>query len=155
MIREAGKADFDKVFMLEAQVYDLHLAAYPDMISPKLDQGIFREYYEDCLDGINGKTFVYELDGEVLGYCVTRKREIKNHRLFFDMIVLELDDICVDQKARGKQVGKRLFEAAKSYADEIGASRMELTVWEFNKHARHFFELQGMTPRLTRMELAI
>ena len=155
MIRNAVISDFPAIAALEKQVYNLHLSAYPDLIRPQLDEALFRDYFEECLDSENGKILVYEDSGEILGYCVLRKREYKNHRLFFDMISLELDDICVDAEARGQQIGKRLFGAAKAYAEEIGASRLELTVWEFNKNARRFFELQEMTPRLTRMELTI
>ena len=155
MIRNASRSDFAAITALESQIYAIHLHAHPDLIKPQFDEGLFHEYLEECLDDDNGSIFVFEENGEILGYCITRKRKYRNHRLFFDMLSLELDDICVDEKARGRQIGTQLFEAAKAYAAEIGASHLELTVWEFNKNARRFFERQEMTPRLTRMELDI
>jgi len=155
MIREAGLSDFAAVLALEVQVYNLHRDAHTGLIRSHMDEAIFRKYFEESVDNENGKIFIYEEDGAVLGYCVTRVRDLKDHRLFFDGIVLELDDICVDAGARGKRVGHSLFERAKAYAKEIGAARLELTVWEFNKNARKFFERQGMAPRMTRMEMNI
>ena len=39
--------------------------------------------------------------------------EHKGERLLADMKTLYIDDICVDEKARGQHVGKKLYEKVK------------------------------------------
>ena len=86
---------------------------------------------------------------------VTQKLEYKDHHLYYDMKILEINDMCVNEKARGKNIGRQLVNRAKDYAREIGAIRLELTVWGFNKNARQFYEQIGMTERTIRMEMII
>jgi len=69
------------------------------------------------------------------------------------MVILEIDDLCVDEKAQNKGIGRLLFEHAKDYAIEIDAAHIELTVWKFNNKARQFFEHLGMDERICRMEM--
>ena len=124
------------------------------MIKPR-EKPFDREYLDQCLNDEKTRIFVYEESGEILGFCITMRREIKDHHIFYDMTILEIDDMCVDESARGKKIGRQLFDRAKEYAREIGAARMELMVWNFNKNARQFYEHLGMTERISRMEMAI
>ena len=151
MIRDACLSDYNAISDLENQVFQLHLNARPDIIKP---EGPFnRDYFETCLNDENVKIFVYEENRELLGYCITRKWGYNNHHLFYDMTILEIDDMCVNEKARGKGIGRQLFNHAKVYAEEIGAAKMELNVWSFNKNARQFYESLGMKERTSRMEI--
>ena len=153
MIREACLSDFDAISNLESQVFRIHLNARPDMIKPK--EPFKRDYFEACLNDENIKIFVFEENGGILGYCITRKWGYVNHHLFYDMTILDINDMCVDEKARGKNIGRRLFNQAKEYAKEIGAAKIELSVWNFNKNARKFYERLGMKERISRMEIII
>jgi ribosomal protein S18 acetylase RimI-like enzyme len=64
-----------------------------------------------------------------------------------------VDDICVDEKARGHHVGTALFAHVKAFAREKGCYNITLHVWECNPVARSFYESLGMTPQFTSMEL--
>ena len=153
MIREVCLSDFNAISNLESQVFHIHLNARPDMIKP---EGPFnRDYFETCLNDENVKIFVFEENEEILGYCITRKWWYSNHHLFYDMTILDINDMCVDEKARGKSIGRQLFNRAKEYAKEIGAAKIELSVWNFNKNARQFYEHLGMKERISRMEIII
>ena len=153
MIREACVSDFDAILNLENQVFQIHLSARPDMIKPNLPFN--QEYFEKCVKDDGAKIFVYEEDGCILGYCITQKQEYRDHHIYYDMKVLEISDMCVDENERGKNIGQQLFNQAKDYAKEIGAARLELTVWGFNKNARQFYERNGMIERTTRMEMIV
>ena len=153
MIREVCLSDFNAIFNLESQVFNIHLNARPDMIKPQMPFN--RGYFEYSLNDVNVKIFVYEESGEILGYCITKKWGYNNHHLFYDTTILDIDDICVDEKARGKNIGRQLFNRAKDYAKEIGAAKIELSVWNFNKNARQFYEHLGMKERISRMEIII
>jgi len=113
------------------------------------------DYFEASLNDENVKIFVYEEKGEVLGYCLTKKWGYSSHHLFYDMTILDINDMCVDEKVRGKSIGRQLFNRAINYAKEIGAAKIELSVWNFNKNARQFYECLGMTERISRMEMMI
>ena len=154
MIREACISDFNAISNLESQVFYMHLNARPDMIKPR-QQPFERDYFESCLNDENVKIFVFEDNGEILGHCITRKLEYNNHHMFYDTVILEINDLCVDEKVRGKNIGRQLFNRAKDYAKETGAARLELTVWNFNKNAREFYEHLGITERTIRMEMII
>jgi len=154
MIREASLSDFEAMSALEGQIFNLHYRAHPDFIRPRVEP-LDRAYFEKCLSDEKMKLFVYEEDGEILGHCFTREWETKDHPMYVHIKILEIDDICVDGNERGKHIGQSLFSKAKAYAKEIGAAHLELTVWDFNKNARQFFEHMGMATRISRMEMKL
>lgn len=154
VIREARVSDFEAVSNLENQVFTMHQSARKDLIKPKKEP-FTKTYFESCLNDDNTKIFVYEEDEEIQGHCIIKVLHYANHHMFYDMKVLEIDDLCVDEKARGKGIGRQLFDKAKNYAKKIGASRIELTVWSFNKNARQFYECLGMSEKTSRMELTL
>jgi len=153
MIRNACGSDFNAVFDLENQVFQLHLNARPDLIKPKLSFN--QEYFSKCIQDDKMNVLVFEENETILGYCITQVVEHKDHHVFYDMIVLEIRDMCVDEKARGRDIGRQLFDRAKDYAKEIGAHSLELSVWGFNRNARQFYEHLGMSERVSRMEMII
>jgi len=153
MIRDAYMSDFDAVLNLENQVFQIHINAHPDMIKPKLP--LNKDYYEKCLQDENFKVLVFEENETILGFCIAQILVYKDHYLFYDMKTLEISDMCVDEKARGRSIGRQLVNSAKVYAKECGATRLELSVWWFNKNARQFYEHLGMTERTCRMEMIL
>ena len=44
-----------------------------------------------------------------------------------------------------------LLDRVKALAEEVGADRLQLTVWEFNESAQHFFAAQGLEVATRRM----
>jgi len=153
MIRVACVLDFNAMLDLENQVFQIHLNARPDMMKSKLPFN--QNYFEKCLKDENKRIFIYEENESILGYCITQILEYKDHHIYHDMKILEINDMCVDEKARGKNIGRQLVNCAKDYAKEIGATRLELTVWGFNENAKQFYEHLGMTERNRRMEIII
>ena len=98
--------------------------------------------------------FVYD-NGGVLGYAFCQVTEIKDHLLLEDIKTLYIDDICVDENARGKHVGKALYEYVQNYARSIGCNNITLNVWEGNDPALQFYKNMGMTVQKTTMEILI
>ena len=68
---------------------------------------------------------------------------------------LFIDDLCVDEAARGQKIGEQLYQFALQHAKEIGCYNLTLNVWSANKSAVRFYERQGMTPQETCMEQII
>ena len=75
--------------------------------------------------------------------------------LLEDIKTLYIDDICVDESARGQHVGKALFEHIRNYAQTIGCHNITLNVWEGNTPALSFYQHMGMGVQKTGMEIIL
>jgi ribosomal protein S18 acetylase RimI-like enzyme len=102
----------------------------------------------------NTPVFVYEKEEAVLGYAFCSLME-PTLKMFERKKTLYIDDLCVNQKARGQHIGKALFEYVKEFAKEKGCYNVTLHVWECNSAARAFYESLGLVPQYTSMEVII
>ena len=150
MIRKANKNDIGRIIELLHQVDMVHHEIRPDLFKPYTTKYNEQEL-EALLDNDNNPIFVYD-DGEVLGHAFCQITDVKSHKLLQDAKTLYIDDICVDEKARGKHVGKALYEFVRDYAKSIGCYNMTLNVWEGNDPAFSFYKNMGMKVQKTGME---
>ena len=65
---------------------------------------------------------------------------------------LYIDDICVNENARGQGVGRALYEQILEYAREKGCYNVTLNVWSCNPGAMAFYEKLGLAPYKVGME---
>ena len=98
--------------------------------------------------------FVFDNNG-VLGYAFCMVTEVKDDILLQDIKTLYIDDICVDEKARGQHVGKALYEYVRDYAQSIGCNNVTLNVWDGNDAALSFYRNMGMKVQKTTMEIVL
>ncbi|SEV80112.1 Ribosomal protein S18 acetylase RimI [Prevotella aff. ruminicola Tc2-24] len=153
MIRKANKNDIGRIIDLLHQVDMVHHRIRPDLFKPNTTK--YNEQELEALFGDDSKpVFVYD-DGEVLGHAFCVLTEVKGHHLLEDVKTLYIDDICVDEKARGKHVGKALYEYVRDYAKSIGCHHITLNVWEGNEPACAFYRNMGMRVQKTTMEMMI
>ena len=150
MIRKANKNDIGRIIELLHQVDMVHQEIRPDLFKPYTTKYNEQEL-EALLDNDSKPIFVYD-DGEVLGHAFCQITDVKSHKLLQDAKTLYIDDICVDEKARGKHVGKALYEFVRDYAKSIGCYNMTLNVWEGNDPALSFYKNMGMKVQKTGME---
>jgi len=150
MIRKANKNDIGRIIELLHQVNMVHHEIRPDLFKSYTTKYNEQEL-EALLDNDNNPIFVYD-DGEVLGHAFCQITDVKSHKLLQDAKTLYIDDICVDEKARGKHVGKALYEFVRDYAKSIGCYNMTLNVWEGNDPALSFYKNMGMKVQKTGME---
>lgn len=150
MIRKANKNDIGRIIELLHQVDMVHHEIRPDLFKPYTTKYNEQEL-EALLDNDSNPIFVYD-DGEVLGHAFCQITDVKSHKLLQDAKTLYIDDICVDEKARGKHVGKALYEFVRDYAKSIGCYNMTLNVWEGNAPALNFYKNMGMKVQKTGME---
>ena len=59
------------------------------------------------------------------------------------------------EKARGKHVGKALYEYVRDYAQSIGCNNITLNVWDGNDAALSFYKNMGMKVQKTTMEIVL
>ena len=153
MIRKASNKDIQRIIELLHQVNMVHHVIRPDLFKPHTTK-----YNEQELEAMfkddSKPVFVYD-DGEVLGYAFCQTTEVKDNLLLEDNKSLYIDDICVDEKARGKHVGKALYEYVRDYARSIGCHNITLNVWEGNNPAISFYKNMGMKVQKTTMEIIL
>ena len=153
MIRRAQIKDIPGIIELLHQVNMVHHVLRPDLFKPYTTK--YSEKELEALMGDDSKLiFVFD-DGAILGHAFCMITEVKNDKLLQDIKTLYIDDICVDEKARGQHVGKALYEYVRDYAKAIGCNNITLNVWEGNDAASSFYRNMGMKVQKTTMEIVL
>lgn len=153
MVRRATKKDIRRIIKLLHQVNMVHHVIRPDLFKPHTTK--YNEQELETMLGDESKPiFVYD-EGTVLGYAFCQITEVKDNQLLEDIKTLYIDDICVDENARGKHVGKTLYEYVRDYAKTIGCNNITLNVWEGNGPALQFYRNMGMQVQKTTMEVIL
>ena len=153
MIRRASKNDIPQIIELLHQVNMVHHVLRPDLFKPDTTKYNEQEL-ESMLNDESKPIFVFD-DGGVLGYAFCQITEVRGNQLLEDIMTLYIDDICVDENARGKHVGKALYEFVRDYARSIGCNNITLNVWEGNEPALRFYQNMGMQVQKTTMEVIL
>ena len=152
MIRRAMDKDLEKVNDLLYQVLMVHANGRPDIFIPGTKKYTDEELLALFRDDTRPIFVSTDENDEVLGYAFCVLEETKGVNNMKDMKSLYIDDICVDEKHRGKHIAKGLYEHVKNFAKEIGCYHITLNVWQENPNARKFYEAMGMKPLKTVME---
>ena len=154
MIRKATERDIPKISDLLSQVCLVHHNGRPDIfkVGRKYSEKELRAMLKDenrpilvCVD---------ERD-EVMGYCFCIYQQHVDNAVLTDIKTLYIDDLCVDEKLRGKHIGKELYEAAVKLAKDSGCYNLTLNVWSCNQSAMKFYEAQGLVPQKVSMEVVL
>ena len=153
MVRKANKNDIGRMIELLHQVDMVHHEIRPDLFKPNTTKYNEQEL-EALLDNDSKPIFVFE-DGKVLGHAFCLITEVRDDKLLQDIKTLYIDDICVDENARGNHVGKALYEYVHNYALSIGCNNITLNVWEGNDPALSFYRNMGMKVQKTTMEMRL
>ncbi len=153
MIRKAKKRDIPTIIELLHQVNMVHHVLRPDLFKPNTTKYDEQEL-EAMLKNDHKPIFVFDNDG-VLGYAFCIVTEVKDDKLLQNIKTLYIDDICVDEKARGQHVGKALYEYVRDYALSIGCNNVTLNVWDGNDAALSFYRNMGMKVQKTTMEIVL
>jgi ribosomal protein S18 acetylase RimI-like enzyme len=153
MIRKAEKRDLSGIIALLHQVNMVHHVLRPDLFKPHTTKYDEQEL-EVLLADDTKPIFVFD-NGDILGHAFCMVTEVKGDKLLEDIKTLYIDDICVDEKARGQHVGRALYEYVRDYAKSIGCNNITLNVWEGNNPALNFYRNMGMKVQKTTMEVIL
>lgn len=150
-IRRATEADIPVVDKLLYQVHKVHSDARPDIFkqgAKKYTDEQLKKIFADELTPV----FVAEKDGEVLGYAFCVHKQFIDDNNMTDIKTLYIDDLCVDENARGAHIGTRLYEYVLDFAKNNGYYNVTLNVWADNKSAVKFYEKIGLRIQKIGME---
>ena len=150
-VRHAETGDIPAILELLVQVDMVHHNGRPDLF-----KGPATKYSADELKEILAKeetpVFVCsDENGRILGhgFCILQH---SGGRLMVEHTTLYIDDICVDETARGQGVGRALYEYILDYARTKGCYNVTLNVWNCNPGAMAFYEKLGLAPYKVGME---
>ena len=153
MIRKATTEDIQDICKLLEQVLAVHHAGRPDLFrerGKKYDE----KDLQKMLAGQDRPVFVYDDSGYVAGYIMCQELH-ECSAVLLPIKTLYVDDLCVDKDARGRGIGRKLFDYVKNYARENGFYNVTLHVWNSNPDAMRFYESLGLKPQYTNLELIV
>lgn len=150
-LRRAKISDADRIKELLNQVLMVHHNGRPDLFKANC-----RKYTDSELNTLiaddTRPIFVAENENGIQGYAFCVLQQHKNNNILTDIKTLYIDDLCVDENARGRHIGTELYEFVRAYAKEIGCYNLTLNVWACNESAQAFYENQGLVPQKTTLE---
>lgn len=154
MIRFAKEKDIPKIMDLLSQVDLVHHNGRPDIFK------IGTKYSTDELkvllaDKERPILVAVDENDSVMGYCFCIFEQHINNSVLTDIKTLYIDDLCVDEKLRGRHIGRQLYDAALKLAKENGCYNLTLNVWSCNQSAMRFYESLGLKPQKIGMETII
>ena len=114
---------------LNAVVQQMHHDVAPEWFKPP-EAGAAIAFFREALRSDALRTFVAEVDGVVRGYALARLQQWPETALTYGGLVVELDEISVDPAYRGRGLGGELIDQVRSLATDVGATHLQLTVWE-------------------------
>ena len=153
IIRKAEIKDFNKIHRLIMQVHKLHVKERTD-IYKDVDPMNFEEFKNELSNSKN-IYLVAQLENKIVGICFSQIKEISNNRIMKDRKILNIGDICVDEKYQRNGIGKKLYNQIVQIAKEKNIHNVELMVWNFNKNAIKFYENLGMNVKNLKFEQKI
>ena len=150
-IRRARDSDLPAINKLLYEVHKVHSDARPDLFKAGA-----KKYTDEELRAIIAEdrtpVFVAEREGRVVGYAFCIHQQYVHHNNMTYIKTLYIDDLCVDEDARGAHIGQALYAYVLSYAKEQGCYNLTLNVWADNKGALAFYEKVGLSVQKIGME---
>ena len=150
-VRRAEIKDIPGILDLLVQVDMVHHNGRPDLF-----KGPATKYNEwelkQILSDPGTPVFVCVEGEKVIGHAFCIHKQEINDNILTDIKTLYIDDICVDENARGQGVGRALYDHILDYAREAGCYNVTLNVWSCNPGAMAFYEKLGMVPYKIGME---
>ena len=154
IIRTATIEDYPALAAIGRESQALHHQAHPTLFQSD-GEGFTLEQVRTLLASEQSTILVAEDEGHLPGYVFLRTELRSELELFRPHVVAEITDIAVTTRMRSQGIGQQLFAAARSWAREWGAERLELVVWEFNTRAIEFYQRQGMHTLTRTMSLPL
>ncbi len=150
-IRRAKHCDLPALHRLLRQVLEVHHAGRPDLFRGGTEKYTDGEL-QDILCDETRPIFVAVQDGVACGYAFCIFRCFPADNILTDIKTLYIDDLCVDESARGQGIGRALYAYVHDFAKASGCYNLTLNVWACNESALRFYEACGLKPQKIGME---
>lgn len=151
-MRRAQASDIPDIQRLLVQVCTVHAEGRPDLFQAGGTKYTADELEEIVADDGRPIFVCVGEDGCVLGYAFCVIEDFTQDTARTHVRSLYIDDICVDEAARGRHVGSTVYNYVIDWAREQGFYNVTLNVWSCNPGAQRFYEAMGMKPFKIGME---
>lgn len=143
MVRLAQENDAGQINRIRKETFELHTKALPEVFKVSWRSKQELEFVKSAIKDENFLAFVFEQQGEIVGYALIEKKEKLDRGAKVPRRWCHLSDFGVTEEVRGKGVGTEFLTAIKGELKNQGYLKFELNVWEFNKSAVRFYEKNG------------
>ena len=150
-IRFAAEQDVSGILELLRQVGRVHHEGRPDIFR-KNAQKYGASQVLAMLNSPRSPIFVAVEADKVLGYGFCQIKTYKDDPVIADHTELYIDDLCVDENARGKHIGTEIYNTICRYAKQRRCYSVTLNVWSCNESAMKFYESLGLKPQKVGLE---
>ena len=151
-IRRAEAKDMDGINKLLFQVLTVHHNGRPDLFKANAKKYTDEELLTIIADDSKPIFVGVNQDDDVLGYAFCIFQSHPEDNILTDVKTLYIDDLCVDENARGQHIGKQLYDYVLDYAKQSECYNVTLNVWACNESAKKFYEACGLVPQKIGME---
>ncbi|MBM3187290.1 MAG: GNAT family N-acetyltransferase [Chloroflexi bacterium] len=142
-IRPATLTDYEGLSELFQEADTLHIEAHPEVFRHTEAPVRSREYVAELILREESLVLVAERNAEIIGLLIAHLRQSPDVPFLAPRCYVSVEDVAVRQSCQRQGVGTALLQEAHNWALAHGATQVELTVWEFNKRARAFYEGLG------------
>lgn len=136
-------ADIEIATAVDDEVLDAFARLIPQLSSSSPPPG--RADLQRILDAPDSVLFLARIDGRIVGALTLAMYQIPTG------LKAWIEDVVVDDSARGHGVGALLNEAALAEARERGAKEVDLTSRPSREAANRLYQRIGFTPRETNV----
>ena len=110
------------------------------------------EDIEKLLNKENYEIFVVVDSKKVVGHAMCEIQNTRENNNMYPFKIYYLDDFCIDESARSKGYGQKLFDFVKERAKELGCYEITLNSWAGNEAAECFYKKMGLSPKVVTLE---
>lgn len=139
IIKQASKDDIDAILPLLDDVADKHGENRSDILKehPRhIDGNKLNQLLCDRMHFL----LIAKYEGKIVGVMNCKIKEICNDIKYKNCKIMQIEDTCVSKRFKRAGIGTLLLEKALFLAKEKDCSRVETTVWEFNKESFCYFQ---------------
>jgi len=146
--------DTDILAKLNHDVQEIHNNIEPELFKPYEEENM-KQFYDELLKDESISAYIAYCDESVAGYMLISKKDYAENSIKNGYSVIHIEQICVEEKFKGKGIGKEFVDFAKEHAKKLDISRLEMNYWSKNKNSGEFFRSQGFETFNERLAIKI
>ncbi|MFD0699030.1 GNAT family N-acetyltransferase [Paenibacillus sp. GCM10027628] len=129
-IRKAKAEDYDAVNAIIRFGQEEHAEALPHLFA-RLDRVVAMSWYRSFSDQLNKVILVAEIAAQLVGVAMLELKKSPPYDALVPRTYAYMNELAVAPAYQRQGIGTKLYEASLQWAQEHGASSLELNVWEF------------------------
>jgi len=151
-IRPASAHDIEELDEVIEEVDALHREQMPHILQKPHGPPRDREYMLELLADESYGVFVADAEGEILGFVQVAIRDTPPIPILVPRRIAAVENLAVRSGSRRMGIGRALMQRVERWAEELGATEIELNVYEFNQSAFSFYLSLGYVTTSRKME---